>query len=56
VRLWSFGEEAKMVYDQKKEELLDNINVLYVALTRAEEQLYIISNMNLTSKGRGAVK
>jgi ATP-dependent exoDNAse (exonuclease V) beta subunit len=47
-----FGEEAKLVYDQKKqEELLDNINVLYVALTRAEEQLYIISNMNLTSKG-----
>jgi ATP-dependent exoDNAse (exonuclease V) beta subunit len=39
-----FGEDAKSVYDQKKqEELLDNINVLYVALTRAEEQLYIIS-------------
>jgi ATP-dependent exoDNAse (exonuclease V) beta subunit/very-short-patch-repair endonuclease len=47
-----FGDEAKSVYDQKKqEELLDNINVLYVALTRAEEQLYVISNMNLTSKG-----
>jgi ATP-dependent exoDNAse (exonuclease V) beta subunit len=47
-----FGVEAKSVYDQKKqEELLDNINVLYVALTRAEEQLYVISNMNLTSKG-----
>ncbi|WP_367773027.1 UvrD-helicase domain-containing protein [Flavobacterium sp. WC2421] len=47
-----FGEEAKSAYDLKKqEELLDNINVLYVALTRAEEQLYIISNMNLTSKG-----
>jgi ATP-dependent exoDNAse (exonuclease V) beta subunit len=47
-----FGEEAKLIYDLKKqEELLDNINVLYVALTRAEEQLYIISNMNLTSKG-----
>jgi len=47
-----FGEEAKLVYDQKKqEELLDNINVLYVALTRAEEQLYVISSMNLTSKG-----
>ena len=46
-----FGENAKWVYDQKKqEELLDNINVLYVALTRAEEQLYVISNMNLTSK------
>jgi ATP-dependent exoDNAse (exonuclease V) beta subunit len=39
-----FGENAKSVYDQKKqEELLDNINVLYVALTRAEEQLYVIS-------------
>ena len=47
-----FGEEAAEVYNQKKqEELLDNINVLYVALTRAEEQLYIISNMNLSSKG-----
>jgi ATP-dependent exoDNAse (exonuclease V) beta subunit len=47
-----FGQEAKLVYDQKKqEELLDNINVLYVALTRAEEQLYVISNMNLTNKG-----
>ncbi|WP_366185393.1 UvrD-helicase domain-containing protein [Flavobacterium ovatum] len=47
-----FGEEAKLVYDQKKqEELLDNVNVLYVALTRAEEQLYVISSMNLDSKG-----
>jgi ATP-dependent exoDNAse (exonuclease V) beta subunit len=47
-----FGVEAKSVYDQKKqEELLDNVNVLYVALTRAEEQLYVISNMNLSRKG-----
>ena len=47
-----FGENAKKVFGQKKqEELLDNINVLYVALTRAEEQLYVVSNMNLTSKG-----
>lgn len=39
-----YGEAAKAVYDSKKqEELLDNINVLYVALTRAEEQLYVIS-------------
>ena len=46
-----FGEEAAGVYNQKKqEELLDNINVLYVALTRAEEQLYVISNMNLSRK------
>lgn len=35
-----FGEEASEIYNLKKqEELLDNINVLYVALTRAEEQL-----------------
>ena len=43
-----FGDEATLTYNQKKqEELLDNINVLYVALTRAEEQLFIISSMNL---------
>ena len=47
-----YGEEASIVYNAKKqEELLDNVNVLYVALTRAEEQLYIISGMNLSSKG-----
>ena len=40
----NFGEEAAAVFHEKKqEELLDNINVLYVALTRAEEQLYVIS-------------
>jgi ATP-dependent exoDNAse (exonuclease V) beta subunit len=40
----SFGENASTVFNLKKqEELLDNINVLYVALTRAEEQLYVIS-------------
>ncbi len=49
----NFGEEALLVYLQKKEEdLLDNINVLYVALTRAEEQLYIISGLvSENSKG-----
>ncbi|CAM3940590.1 UvrD-helicase domain-containing protein [Flavobacterium weaverense] len=47
-----FGDEAAEVYNLKKqEELLDSINVLYVALTRAEEQLYVISNMNLSRKG-----
>ena len=47
-----FGEAASLVYNGKKqEELLDNINVLYVALTRAEEQLYVISGMNLSKKG-----
>lgn len=41
----SFSEEASVLYEQKEQEnLLDNINVIYVALTRAEEQLYIISS------------
>ena len=48
----SYGSKAAEVYNQKKqEELLDNINVLYVALTRAEEQLYIISSMNISRNG-----
>lgn len=39
-----FGESASAIFNLKKqEELLDNINVLYVALTRAEEQLFVIS-------------
>lgn len=46
-----FGASAQEVYSQRKqEELLDNINVLYVALTRAEEQLYIISRSMKTNK------
>jgi ATP-dependent exoDNAse (exonuclease V) beta subunit len=47
-----FGEAAASVYQQKKqEELLDIVNVLYVALTRAEEQLYVISAMNRNQNG-----
>lgn len=47
-----YGKTAAELYNQKKqEELLDNINVLYVALTRAEEQLYVISSQNLSAKG-----
>lgn len=50
----TYGEDAKIVYNQKKqEELLDDINVLYVALTRAEEQLYIISSMQQRAKTSG---
>ncbi len=48
----TFGDEAETVFlNKKQEELLDNVNVLYVALTRAEEQLYIISTMNLKADG-----
>jgi ATP-dependent exoDNAse (exonuclease V) beta subunit len=48
----TFGDDAKAVYLQKEEEiLLDNVNILYVALTRAEEQLFIISNYNHNKNG-----
>ncbi len=47
----NFGEENALIFKQKaQEELLDNINILYVALTRAEEQLYIISEQVTTNK------
>ncbi len=47
-----YGDKASELYFIKsQEELLDNINILYVALTRAEEQLYVISGRNFTSKG-----
>lgn len=46
----NYGEKAKYIYEEKtQEEILDIVNVLYVALTRAEEQLYVISN-HLTNK------
>jgi len=47
----NYSENAKQTWQKvNQEELLDNINLIYVALTRAEEQLYIISKMNFTSK------
>ena len=49
-----FGENASSAFNLKKqEELLDNINVLYVALTRAEEQLYVISQTLKEKKDGG---
>lgn len=50
----NYGEEASEVYLQKKqEELLDDVNVLYVALTRAEEQLFVVSEMQNRAKTSG---
>jgi ATP-dependent exoDNAse (exonuclease V) beta subunit len=47
-----YGERAKEIYEVKsQEEVLDIVNVLYVALTRAEEQLYVISNHLLNKNG-----
>ncbi|MEQ3498862.1 UvrD-helicase domain-containing protein [Tenacibaculum sp. SSH1-16] len=40
------------IYEQQREELeLDNFNLLYVALTRAVEQLYIVTENKISSKG-----
>ncbi|WP_333694057.1 UvrD-helicase domain-containing protein [Flavobacterium sp.] len=51
----TFGAEAAALYEQKNEEiLLDNTNILYVALTRAEEQLYVISRMILNKEGKAS--
>ncbi len=47
-----FGDEAATSYKQKtQEDLLDIVNVLYVAMTRAVEQLHVISSMNIKKDG-----
>jgi len=54
-----FNKDLKLVNDrgleifnQQREELeLDNFNLLYVALTRAVEQLHIITEYKITAKG-----
>lgn len=46
------GEEGLQIVNKRQSQLeLDNLNILYVALTRAEKQLYIISKLELTAKG-----
>lgn len=48
----SFGESGLEIFNNhKSEQELDNINLLYVTLTRAVEQLYIISTNETPSKG-----
>jgi ATP-dependent exoDNAse (exonuclease V) beta subunit len=48
----NYGATAQTIFQTKnQEEILDTINVLYVALNRAEEQLYVISNKIVTPKG-----
>lgn len=43
--LYHMGENAKEIYDSSVlNNLIDSINLLYVAFTRAEKELYIISN------------
>ena len=46
------NERGLQIYNQQREELeLDNFNLLYVALTRAVEQLYIITEKKISKKG-----
>ena len=48
----NYGEEGLRIYNKHQAELeLDNINLLYVALTRPIEQLFIISKKDISSKG-----
>ena len=48
----SFSEKGAQLVSERRSQLeLDSINMLYVALTRAEEQLYVISKKELNSKG-----
>ncbi|PNQ74874.1 DNA helicase UvrD [Hanstruepera neustonica] len=48
----NFGEQGLDIFNKHQSELeLDNINLLYVALTRPIEQLYIISKKDISSKG-----
>lgn len=47
----NYGPEGKMVFeDHKIKAELDKINIVYVAMTRAVEQLYILSNKNTMEK------
>ena len=45
--LQNMGENAKEIYDRSiLNNLIDSINLLYVAFTRAEKELFIISNIS----------
>ena len=48
----NFGEQGLNIHNEHQAELeLDNINILYVAHTRAVEQLHVISSVNFDAKG-----
>ncbi|HET8736018.1 MAG TPA: 3'-5' exonuclease, partial [Pricia sp.] len=47
-----YGETAAVLYQEEEHKMqLDALNVLYVALTRAEKALYLISEKDLTPQG-----
>ncbi|KAB1066595.1 AAA family ATPase [Tamlana haliotis] len=52
-----FGDEGLSIFNRhQSEQELDNINLLYVALTRAVEQLYVISTKDISAKGEANSK
>jgi ATP-dependent exoDNAse (exonuclease V) beta subunit len=56
-KLNAIGKEGERLFNERKESLeLDNFNILYVALTRAVEQLYVITDKNILSKGEENLK
>lgn len=51
------GVQGEKLYDKKREENeLDNFNLIYVALTRAVEQLYVVLEKKINTKGEEDVK
>ncbi|WP_025742150.1 UvrD-helicase domain-containing protein [Aquimarina pacifica] len=47
-----YSEQAQQIVKKRQSQLeLDTFNLLYVVFTRAKEQLYVISNLQLNSKG-----
>ena len=51
------SKEGERLFNERKEELeLDNFNILYVALTRSVEQLYVITEKNLLKGGEENLK
>ncbi|GGW24857.1 UvrD-helicase domain-containing protein [Arenibacter certesii] len=53
----TYGATSETIYNEEQHKLeLDAFNLLYVALTRAEKGLYIISKQDLTQKGEHKTK
>lgn len=51
-KMLNWGETEAAAYQERLDQSeFDNINILYVAFTRAERQLYIISNYDINKKG-----
>jgi ATP-dependent exoDNAse (exonuclease V) beta subunit len=47
-----YREPGENLYNQRRQQLaLDNINLLYVVLTRAVEQLYVVSKKDIKANG-----